>query len=193
MKKVSSTKDSVFDDPLFNPGESYKSDESDYVAPRKQPPSNELLNTLAVSEEESLSSIAKPLKLKVNMRKPPSKDESVVGTEKETGVFERKNQPTAATEDVLVNKVTVDPLKTSVFEKDGVDLFLPDDNIVSSKKKSDLSLEEELFGKSSSSSSSEMRSVKTGGSELRIGGHDNESKVSLIYFRFYLLFDGVVK
>jgi hypothetical protein len=178
MKKVSVSKQSVFDDPLFNPGDSFNARDSDeYVAPvaaKTQAP--ELLNTLTISDEESFLTTAKPMKTSKPKPTPTSKSTPVVP---EVVVLEKEKSPPPPrkAEKPTVTEKT-DPLKAtkSVFESEGEDLFLPSSE---QKKKKEPNFEEELFGQSSLSQS-ELRDVKLSGSgnNLRLGRSDNDDQVS---------------
>lgn len=191
MKKVAASKQkqSIFDDPLFNPGESFnKSNTDDYVAPLPQP-SKELLNTLTISDEESLSTITKPMKTR--KMKPQSNQEST---------SDDGNKPpsvhVAPDVDKPLHQERADPLKTAaVLDTDGEDLFLPGSDVDKSKKSNVMSFEEELFGKSSASSS-ELSLVKPSGKELLVGTHEtgddnkiNDLAVGAIMEREELDFD----
>lgn len=166
MKKVASSNSSaVFDDPLFNPGESFKTRDSDeYIAPassKKAVP--ELVNTLTVSEEDDFLSAPKPMQRNISK---PAPTPVPVGKEKETPVPQK----------IEAKKTTQksDPLKAkSVFDNEGEDLFLVGSS--GQKKKTEPNFEEELFGKSLSSNPSELRQVKLGEKNLRLGTHDSDS------------------
>lgn len=165
MKKVAVSKQSSFDDPLFNPGDSFNVRDSDeYIAPvvsRTSAP--ELVNTLTASDEDSFLSTPKPMK--TNKSKPtpiPSSVPVVVKEKEKTPQIVEKPKPTQK----------ADPLKAvSVFENEGEDLFLPSSG--GQKKKSEPNFEEELFGHSSSSPS-ELREVKLEEKNLRLGTHDSD-------------------
>mmetsp|Transcript_2635 Transcript_2635/g.4803 ORF Transcript_2635/g.4803 Transcript_2635/m.4803 type:complete len:287 (-) Transcript_2635:266-1126(-) len=164
MKKVAASSQSVFDDPLFNPGDSFKQrDSDDCIAPPAKPRTADLVNTLTISDEESFLSKPKPMQRSIKKKAPPA---SVDKPTTSTSVEQSSQKP-------KVEKKKVDPLQaTSVFDNDGEDLFLP-----SSGKKTEVpkqkSLEDDLFGTSSSTKSKPVKAG--GGSNLRLGTHDSDS------------------
>lgn len=165
MKRVSATTQNVFDDPLFCPGDSFKpSDSDDYVAPLAKPAAVDLVNTLTISDEESFLSKPKPMQTKKLAPKP------VVSVEQQR-VEAPAEKPLEDTKAVQKKK-NIDPLHSSNYENDeGENLFLP----ASGQEKVDkYDFEEELFGKTASSSSP-MQPVKLDGINLRLGTHDSDS------------------
>lgn len=164
MKKVAVSSQSSFDDPLFNPGDSFKQrDSNDCARPPTKTHTADLVNTLTLSEEESALSKPKPMQRSIK-KKPPT---TAAADELSSSPSEEQSSQKPKAE-----KKKLDPLQaTSVFDNDGEDLFLP-----SSSKKTDVTkrnnFEDDLFGASLSST----KPMKTGeGSNLRLGTHDSDS------------------
>lgn len=176
MKKVavstSSSSSSVFEDPLFNPGDSFKPrDSDDYIAPSSKQHSSDLVNTLTGPDDDSALSTPKPMQT-IRTAKPSQKQRTETEKEQQEQQKEQKDQQPAVTAKSSKEKKKVDPLApTSVFDNDGEDLFLPSSN--QKKETTSTTFEDELFGKSTTSQSG---TIKSGGSKnLRLGAHDSDS------------------
>lgn len=167
MKKVAVSSQSVFDDPLFNPGDSFKQrDSDDCIAPTANTHTPDLVNTLTLSEEESFLSKPKPMQRSIKKKSAPAS----VDKQSSSASDEQSSQKPK------VEKKKVDPLQaaTSVFDNDGEDLFLPSSGKKTNTMKQN-NFEDDLFGTSSSSSLTSKPAKTGGGSNLRLGTHDSDS------------------